>query len=244
MRFLKKCLFVLPALIFLAAPSPAQAQVIIRGFGNSGFNNFGSFSPFGLPYYGTGGLYGPWGSPWGWGGGLGGRFAVTPGFPAQFGGISPYGNVAGISSNYYGPAWTYSSPYDSLSYGYAGNMAMPGFGAGEMPRVRAAAYPAIAEPSRDVIAAALGSDVKAAGGKARLSIHVPCGCAKVYLDGVLTSQTGLDRMYVTPNLAAGGRYSLDVHVTWPDEGGTDRSFRRQVAVRPGEVSMIDLRGAN
>ena len=44
--------------------------------------------------------------------------------------------------------------------------------------------------------------------RARIEVHVPAANAKVYLDGIVTQQTGLDRAFVTPKLNPASRLFL------------------------------------
>lgn len=176
-------------------------------------------SPFGSGYYGGGGYYGP------------GSFA--PGM------VSPYGTVPGIGNGLYTPPWNYASPYKSGFNRYSSTILYPGFGASEQPRRRSTMYPAIPEPSPDVVAAALGLD------RARIEIDVPVASAQVYLDGVLTRQSGEHRVFVTPPLNPGSRYSFEVKVEWQENGKTRTEKGTLNNVLAGKtITVRDVRDLN
>jgi uncharacterized protein (TIGR03000 family) len=206
------------------------AQVRVRtvgGFGNFGgfgFGNFGGlgFGNWGGLGFGNFGRFGAFGYPWGYG--------WTPGFGA------PFGAWAGMP--YINPGWQNAAPYYPNAYGPENAIVMPGFAASDPVRVRTSLYPAIPEPSREVIQAALEGDSQA---RAKIELHVPTASAQVYLDGVLTKQTGLDRSFVTPRLNPAGRYAFAVEVSWRDASGQSRTIRRQLSVRAGETSSLNLR---
>jgi uncharacterized protein (TIGR03000 family) len=215
MRFFRKLWLILIMTSFLGAPAPARAQVPSRSFGvgafGSPFRNFGAFGNFR-----SFGNFGGFGFPGGFGwSGYGGPFAGVAGFSYN----------TGSTYFYY--------PYDSVL--------IPGFGASEPVRLRATLYPAIAEPSREVILAALeGADEH----RARINMRVPVADAKVYLDGVVTGQTGLERAFVTPRLHPGSRYAFNALVVWHDATGQARTLNRHFTVRPGQTSSLDLRAAD
>ena len=162
--------------------------------------------------------YGGWG---GWGGGLGGFGGYG------FGGM-PYGYGGGYNMPYY-----YSSYYPSYS-----PIIQPGFGASESVRARMQLYPAIAEPNAEIIQAALTTDEK---GRARIDVRLPTDAAQVRIDGVLMKQTGIDRMYLTPKLNPASKYAMNVEISWMTQSGRTRTVHRQITVRAGEISSIDLR---
>jgi uncharacterized protein (TIGR03000 family) len=140
--------------------------------------------------------------------------------------------------SYYNRGWLNAAP--SYPYGYDRMEAavMPAFGASDPVRARASLYPAIPEPTREVIQAALDGDFQT---KARIDMHLPTADAQVYLDGVLTKQTGLDRTFVTPTLNPAGRYAFAAEIIWRDESGQSHTIRRHLNVRAGETSTLDLR---
>ncbi len=217
MRFFVNARFALLVAAMVGLPSAAQAQYPFRTFGGGYFGNYGGY-----------GFGGPGAFSYGNLGGLG------YGYPGYW---SPYG-VSGLSSPYYNSGLMYSSPYYSNGYNRAGSVIYPGFGASEMPRVRNTLYPAIAEPSQQTIFAALvGGDDK---DKARIDLHLPTADAKVYLDGTLTQQGGMDRTYATPKLTAGKRYAFNMEVVWTDESGMQRRVQRHLRLCAGETTSVNL----
>jgi uncharacterized protein (TIGR03000 family) len=230
MRRFSKFWVVLLVAAFLGSPSAAQAQFRTFGGGYFGGGYFGGyFGRGGYTYAGGYGYLGGYGF-----GNLGGygNFGYGPtGLPGVFPGM-PYSN--------YTPGVPYQYGYGQYGYGYgpSATVLLPGFGASDPPRARPTLYPAIPEPARPIIAAALETEEK---DKARIEIHVPAMNAKVYLDGVLTRQTGLDRAYVTPKLKPKSRYTFDVRIDWQDESGRNRTVRRTIAVHAGETTVLNLR---
>jgi len=218
MRRFRNLWFVPLALVCLCMPTPAQAQVPFRTFG--GFGNWGGF---GVGNFGGWGGWRGWGFPWGYGWGSG--FASPFGWGPRFA---------------YYPGWM-GTPYVPYAYERAETIVMPGWSASVPPRARAALYPAIPEPSREVIQAALEEGSK---DRALINLRVPAASAQVYLDGVLTKQTGLVRTFVTPRLNPGGLYSFVVEVVWQDANGHNQRVRRQLDVRAGKTSVLDVRDAN
>jgi uncharacterized protein (TIGR03000 family) len=214
-------LWLVPVLLLMTA-SPSQAQ--IRTFGGFG-----------------GGWNGGWGG-WnsGWNGGFGGfgNLGFGPNYGYGFGG--PWGGVPGISYSYFNPSWTYATPFAANGFDRSGPVIFPGFSAAEPPRMRPSLYPAIPEPTQEVIIVALGEGDK---DRARIDMQVPAANAQVFLDGILTKQTGVNRRFVTPKLNPGRQYSFDVHVVWQDETGTSHELLRTLNLRAGEMSTLDLRKA-
>jgi uncharacterized protein (TIGR03000 family) len=171
-------------------------------------------------------------SPWNygsWGYGMGGYGMGNWGGYNGFGGLPPYG---------YGPGLGYASPYNAPYIPSYAPVVLPGFGATDPVRARSALYPAIPEPPADAIRSALASNEK---DKARIDMQLPSAGAKVYLDGVLTKQTGVERMFITPKLNPGAKYVMNVEVVWQAADGQSRTIRRQVTIRAGETATLELR---
>lgn len=63
--------------------------------------------------------------------------------------------------------------------------------------------------------------------------------ARILIEGKLTKQTGTSRTFVSPPLRAGGSYSYEVTVEI-DRDGRTLSQTRNVAIRPGETTRVDL----
>lgn len=192
-------------------------------------NAFFFFTPF----------WGGWGNTWGWGGG-----------PNSYGfGGSDFGSY-GVGPHY--PSYGYNSgvynPYGfgMNSYSYSGPITLPGWlASGTSPRSRSSLYPALPVNGSNfnndlIIIPASGT---APDDRARLEIRVPVADAKVWLDGVPMTQTGLTRRFVTPPLDPASRYSYEVKVQWRDGSGPHEETRR-VSVRAGTNPMVAFSNRN
>jgi uncharacterized protein (TIGR03000 family) len=67
--------------------------------------------------------------------------------------------------------------------------------------------------------------------------------ARIWFNGVETTQAGANRTFGTPELQPGTSYSYDVTVRWM-ENGKEMQRTRKVAVSPGEKVEVDLTPAN
>jgi uncharacterized protein (TIGR03000 family) len=74
---------------------------------------------------------------------------------------------------------------------------------------------------------------------AYVQLFVPAN-ARVEIDGARTSSTGDSRRFVTPPLTPGGEYRYSVKITWIIQGLV-HSLTREVRVRPGQETVLDLR---
>jgi uncharacterized protein (TIGR03000 family) len=91
-------------------------------------------------------------------------------------------------------------------------------------------YPMMAySPSSTVVAA----------NTATIQVTVPAG-AKVYVDGNITSQTGAQRNFESPQLAPGTDFSYDLKVVWHDKDGTEVTQTRRVAVRANASISVNF----
>lgn len=79
------------------------------------------------------------------------------------------------------------------------------------------------------------------GSSATMSINmrVPDPAAEVYVDGVKTSQTGVDRSFNSPDLAAGQQYRYEVTVRWTEQG-VPRQGTRIVVGAAGDKVALDF----
>jgi uncharacterized protein (TIGR03000 family) len=86
-----------------------------------------------------------------------------------------------------------------------------------------------------------GSDapVPGMGTSLVLSVKVPQPTAEVFVDGVRTAQTGLDRTYESPPLDPGKQYRYELTARWV-EGGAMREMKKAVIGTPGEVVRVDF----
>jgi uncharacterized protein (TIGR03000 family) len=70
-----------------------------------------------------------------------------------------------------------------------------------------------------------------------IRIHVP-GNARVWFDGEATSQSGSDRMFVSPSLVPGRAYIYHIRVRW-DENSMAVEHNRDVTVHAGDhINLI------
>jgi uncharacterized protein (TIGR03000 family) len=72
--------------------------------------------------------------------------------------------------------------------------------------------------------------------KVLLNVTVPAD-AKITFQGAKTTQTGGQRRFMSPSIAAGYRYSYTVQATWM-ENGQEVSQSRSIAVQPGDVVQV------
>jgi uncharacterized protein (TIGR03000 family) len=75
-----------------------------------------------------------------------------------------------------------------------------------------------------------------------LDIHVPTPNAEVWIDGHKTTQTGIARRFVSPELEPGQEYRYTVRVQW-EQGGKKEEQSQTVTVRAGERVGINFLAA-
>jgi uncharacterized protein (TIGR03000 family) len=73
----------------------------------------------------------------------------------------------------------------------------------------------------------------------QVSVHVPAN-AEVWFDGNPTQQRGERRTYVSPPLDSDKALHYDVRARWVDDNGRMVEQTRRVAVRAGQLSMVDF----
>ena len=71
-----------------------------------------------------------------------------------------------------------------------------------------------------------------------LRLQVPSG-ARVWLEGKETSQSGADRMFVSPSLEPGYEYVYHIRVQWVQDGETVER-NREVTVHPGDLINLSI----
>jgi uncharacterized protein (TIGR03000 family) len=76
-------------------------------------------------------------------------------------------------------------------------------------------------------------------GPAHVTVIVPAG-ASVFFDGVATDQTGTDRTYVTPELAAGRKFQYEIEARWTAADGTPVDQTRTVIVTAGAKVQVNF----
>jgi uncharacterized protein (TIGR03000 family) len=77
-----------------------------------------------------------------------------------------------------------------------------------------------------------------AAATANIRVILPDAKAKVFVDGAATEQTGLDRLFVTPNLQP-GNYNYVLRVVYM-LNGQELAHERTITVSPGRTTVLDL----
>ena len=213
--------FLLAGVALFSLAGSSQGQIII-GYGGGGY---------------------PWGYNYPYGAFRTGYMSSFPrgpfgvGYPAPFSGGPGYGYSGVYGGAYpYGGGYTFGGAYGGYDGGFTGPLVLPGFTATEQPRMRASLYPAIPLPSREIIAARLGGGED---NRAHVTLDVPAPDAHVWIEGVLMTQTGFRRQFVTPPLTGDGPFTLNVRIEWTDELGTQRRSRA-IRVTPGEERTVTV----
>jgi uncharacterized protein (TIGR03000 family) len=145
-------------------------------------------------------------------------------------------------SGYYGPGY-YGPGYNSGYYGTgnygqsysSGNYTAPYYSGSQyygnpisqttIDPIRQSGYlaPATSQPVASVV------------------VMVPRADAKVWFDGSLTSQQGMERSFHSPPLATGSTYSYTIRSSWMDNG-KNVERERTVNVQPGQTVTVNFRG--
>jgi uncharacterized protein (TIGR03000 family) len=155
---------------------------------------------------------------------VGGPAHAQQGWPFAGENWGYYGGSSRSSVGSYPPSYDTGGSYSPYDYPTYGNL-MPA-GAGDYgPVSRGANYgtPAtVASTNRPV----------------RVNLSVPAD-AKIWFGGSPTNQTGTDRHFESPPLAAGQEYAYQIRVQWTQDG-QDVSRTRRVIVHAGDVINLDL----
>jgi len=216
----RSALLALPLLALtslLAAPDAGFAQGWGRGGFRSGMGGYGGWANYGnsgtwsgVPNYGSG--YGGWGSQ-----------TYGPAYmPSQtWGGV--YSGQPYTFGSAYGPNYVQPAGFPAQTSGYA--TVMPGYGGYQ------AFYPptGVAQPA---------TQPTTDSSRAYIHVRVPAD-AQVMFDGSPTKQTGAERMFMTPSLAAGSNYSYEISAKWMDNG-QPREQTRTVRLTPGQTVNVDF----
>lgn len=73
---------------------------------------------------------------------------------------------------------------------------------------------------------------------ASIRMILPNPTAKVWFDGTLMTQTGNERLFATPALAA-GTHSYTIRAVWMD-GNREMAHERTIHVMPGRTTVVDF----
>ncbi|HWG42121.1 MAG TPA: TIGR03000 domain-containing protein [Gemmataceae bacterium] len=72
--------------------------------------------------------------------------------------------------------------------------------------------------------------------EARITVLVPAD-AKVFFDGESTTQTGSERLYITPRLKAGKNYQYELVARWQENGRETKQSRRVTVTGDGSARV-------
>lgn len=244
-----------------ASPFGGSTTLIRRRdweMGVSAGPGFGGFGGFGDGTYHSGWPYGPRVAPsWTYPGLAGGPFVGYPwGWPGYFSGragqnwsnglslygppVPTYGPIPGVFGNNDLLRQWKAVPSLGLGFGWVGLYA-----ASPRPRpLTVNVWPTVEpmpalvqQPVEQVPVPAPG------GGCLYISVKLPQPAAELLVDGVRTSQTGTDRLFESPVLAAGTKAHYELTARWV-EGGVMREIKKAVVGVPGEVVRVDFTSGN
>jgi uncharacterized protein (TIGR03000 family) len=102
------------------------------------------------------------------------------------------------------------------------------------PYAVAYAYPSTATAYSAFYPAEMPTNANAA----TIIMHVP-STARVWIEGGATTQTGPDRLFVSPGLTPGQDYVYHIRVQW-EENGSTMERTREVAVRAGNQVELNV----
>jgi uncharacterized protein (TIGR03000 family) len=73
---------------------------------------------------------------------------------------------------------------------------------------------------------------------ALITVRVPTG-AEILFDGQKTTQTGITRQFISPELERGATYAYEIEAKWT-ENGREVAQKRTVNVLPGQGQVVDF----
>lgn len=205
----------------LAAPAISEAQRFGLGVGRGGVS------------FGSGPGWGGYGSGYGWGGPAYGGGGHGYGWGNTYGGLgwgSGYGlggHGYGLGSGYYSPGY-YGSGYGHLAPGYYSSAPSYYSGSGQVAGgIQQTGYQSFYPPSGDMMGQQDPS-------RAYVHVMVPAN-AEVLFENTPTQQRGPERMFVTPQLEQGHRYSYTITARWQDQNGKTVNRTKTVSLEPGRT---------
>jgi uncharacterized protein (TIGR03000 family) len=234
------------AMLF-AAPDASEAQRGLRGgavrFGGARAGGYhGSFIGRGFP---RSNFYGGYIHPYYRGGynhayyhgryyfyrGSNGYYAGYYPYYRTYGGYYPYYNPYGYYGGYpyYGAYYPY---YGGYSYGNPGWNDDSGYYSSYLRDYYGGTTPPYGSYGTNTL-------LETSGNSGVVHVHVPLALADVAFDGKLTTSTGTDRVFTTPELTPGKSYIYTVTANWT-EGGVARNETRAVHVEAGQSSTVDF----
>jgi uncharacterized protein (TIGR03000 family) len=161
-------------------------------------------------------------------GGCGGGYGSGGGYGCCGGGY--YGS-GGYRTSYYGGGY-YGTPTYGMGY-YPSTPFYSSGGSYFAPNV-------IVQTPATNVRQSFYMDPNAAN-VASMRVLVPNASAQIWFDGAATTQTGTERIFVSPTLTPGSKYYYTVKARWNDNGQTINRERR-VEVQPGQsMTTVDFR---
>ena len=206
----------LPAVLGIAGLLSAPDVVLAQHGGHGGGHGGGGHAGGGH----VGAVHGGGGYGGGRGYGYGGRGYGYGGRGYGYGGYGWGGYGYPGWGGYYGGGY-WPSYYDGTPY-YSGDTYVN-------PN-----YTTYIDPSTTAVNPA----PQVADNTAGVRVILPDPAARVWFDGTATNQTGTDRLFHTPSLAAGS-YSYRIKATWT-QNGREVTQERNVPVMAGRLSVVDF----
>jgi uncharacterized protein (TIGR03000 family) len=79
-------------------------------------------------------------------------------------------------------------------------------------------------------------------GAATVRVILPDAKARVWFDGKATTQTGTERLFLTPALAKGSRHEYRIKAVWT-QAGREVTMERVAMVAPDQTTVVDFTAA-
>jgi len=216
----------LSSLVLLLTAEAAQAQM---GFGRGGRGYGSSFSPgFGSNWSGAGFNNANW-----YGGGFNN---------ANWGYGRPYSY--GYGNSYYNGNWGYNQPFYNGGYNTTYSYPYTSGYTYTQPAYASSGFSSY-DGSQPYASSGYQSFYSGSGvspNQVVIRIWVPTPDARLWIQGQATQQTGLERSFASPPLAAGD-YTYTLRCTWM-ANGREMSREKQVSVRPGQETAVRFTDAD
>jgi uncharacterized protein (TIGR03000 family) len=179
------------------------------------------------------------------------RYGYGYGWPYGYGYGYPYYGYSSYGHPYYDYS-SYGYPYDYSSYGYPyydnSSYGYPNYGypypsyddSGVSYDNPQTLYFDTSTPNQYVANSSAQPPAQPPSAQAaRVRVIVPDPQARVYFDGVLTTQTGTERSFHTPTLTFGQNYQYNVRAAWT-QNGQDVVRNKTVSIVPGGTTVVDF----
>jgi uncharacterized protein (TIGR03000 family) len=169
-----------------------------------------------------------WGRGWGYGGyygGWGGGYYDYGCYPSYYGGYGGWGYPGYYSYSY--PSYSYPTyAYSYPSYNYPDLVIQS----------QDSSYLTATATNQPAARSANGTQ---APKDALIEVTCPAN-AKIFFGDSPTMQTGSQRKFLSPELAAGKTYTYEVRATWTDANNKAVTQTRQVQVQAGKRSTVNF----